>query len=81
MFLGILLGMALALSFNGLFSVFGFIFGIFGGSETIIDRNLVWPWFELAIVSLTVFVAVVVALLSTTRKALKSDLSTVLKGE
>ena len=50
-------------------------------SETIIDRNLVWPWFELAIVSLTVFVAVVVALLSTTRKALKSDLSTVLKGE
>ncbi len=81
MFLGILLGMALALSFNGLFSVFGFIFGIFGGSETIIDRNLVWPWFELALVSLTVFVAVVVALLSTTRKALKSDLSTVLKGE
>ncbi len=81
MFLGILLGMALALSFNGLFSVFGFIFGIFGGSETIIDRNLVWPWFELAIVSLTVFVAVVIALLSTTRKALKSDLSTVLKGE
>ncbi len=81
MFLGILLGMALALSFNGLFSVFGFIFGIFGGSETIIDRNLVWPWFELTIVSLTVFVAVVVALLSTTRKALKSDLSTVLKGE
>ena len=81
MFLGILLGMALALSFNGLFSVFGFIFGIFGGSETIIDRNLVWPWFELAIVSLTVFVAVVLALLSTTRKALKSDLSTVLKGE
>ena len=70
MFLGILLGMALALSFNGLFSVFGFIFGIFGGSETIIDRNLVWPWFELAIVSLSVFIAVVVALLSTTRKAL-----------
>jgi len=81
MFLGVLLGMALALSFNGLFSVFGFIFGIFGGSETIIDRNLVWPWFELTLVSLTVFVAVVVALLSTTRKALKSDLSTVLKGE
>lgn len=81
MLLGILLGMALALSFNGLFSVFGFIFGIFGGSETIIDRNLVWPWFELTIVSFTVFIAVVIALLSTTRKALKSDLSTVLKGE
>ncbi len=81
MFLGVLLGMALALSFNGLFSVFGFIFGIFGGSETIIDRNLVWPWFELSIVSLSVFIAVVIALLSTTRKALNSDLSTVLKGE
>ena len=81
MFLGVLLGMALALSFNGLFSVFGFIFAIFGGSETSIDRNLIWPWAELIFVSLTVFIAVVLALLTTTRKALKSDLATVLKGE
>jgi len=80
MFLGVLLGMALALSFNGLFSVFGFIFSIFGGSETNIDRNLIWPWTELILVSLTVFIAVVLALLTTTRKALKSDLATVLKG-
>jgi len=82
MALGILLGMGLALSFNGLFNVFGFIFQILGSDTTsAIDRQLVWPWFELAVVSLAVFAAVVIALLVTTRKALKSDLASVLKGE
>jgi len=82
MALGILLGMGLALSFNGLFNVFGFIFQILGSDTTsAIDRQLVWPWFELALVSLAVFAAVVTALLVTTRKALKSDLASVLKGE
>ncbi len=82
MALGVLLGMGLALAFNGFFGVFGFIFQIFGGSTTTpIDRDLVWPWFELGIVSLSVFIAVVMALLFTTRKALRSDLASVLKGE
>lgn len=82
MALGILLGMGLALSFNGLFNVFGFIFQILGSDTTsAIDRQLVWPWFELALVALAVFAAVVTALLVTTRKALKSDLASVLKGE
>lgn len=81
MFLGVVLGMGLALSFNGLFEVFGFIFQIFGGSETIIQRDLVWPWLQLGIVALSVLGAVVMALLITTRKALRSDLASVLKGE
>ena len=82
MALGILLGMGLALSFNGLFNVFGFIFQILGSDSTsVIDRQLIWPWFELAMVALAVFAAVVTALLVTTRKALKSDLASVLKGE
>ena len=81
MVLGVILGMGIALSFNGFFAIFGFIFQIFGGSSTIIDRELVWPWFELVIVALSVFIAVVFALLVTTRKALKSDLASVLKGE
>ena len=82
MALGVLLGMGLALAFNGFFGVFGFIFQIFGGTtSTPIDRDLVWPWFELGIVSLSVFIAVVMALLFTTRKALRSDLASVLKGE
>jgi ABC-type antimicrobial peptide transport system permease subunit len=82
MALGILLGMGLALSFNGLFNVFGFIFQILGSDTTsAIDRELVWPWFELSVVALAVFVAVVTALLVTTRKALRSDLASVLKGE
>jgi len=80
--LGILLGMGLSLSFNGLFAVFGFIFQLFlGGESGIIDRELVWPWMELGIVSIAVLVAVVTALLFTTRKALRSDLASVLKGE
>jgi ABC-type antimicrobial peptide transport system permease subunit len=82
MILGILLGMGIALSFNGLFNVFGFIFQIFiGGESSIISRELVWPWLELGLVSVAVFAAVVIALLFTTRKALRSDLASVLKGE
>lgn len=81
MLLGVLLGMGLALSFNGLFEIFGFIFQIFGGSSTVITRDLIWPWTELAVVSAIVFTAVVLALLLTTRKALRADLATVLKGE
>ena len=82
MALGILLGMALALSFNGLFNVFGFIFQLLSGtSSSVISRELVWPWLELGIVSIAVFASVVMALLFTTRKALRSDLASVLKGE
>jgi len=81
MALGVVLGVALALSFNGFFDIFGFIFQIFGGSSTVIDRTLVYPWTQIILVSLAVFAAVVVALLVTTRKALKSDLASVLKGE
>ena len=82
MVLGMMLGMGLALSFNGLFDVFGFIFQLFLGGETsIIGRELVWPWVELGLVAIAVFSAVVIALLFTTRKALRSDLASVLKGE
>jgi hypothetical protein len=81
MVLGIVLGVGLALSFNGFFDVFGFIFQIFGGSTTTIQRTLVYPWSQIILVSLAVFAAVVVALLVTTRRALKSDLASVLKGE
>ena len=80
--LGILLGMGLSLAFNGLFAVFGWLFQLLlGGEELIISRELVWPWMELGIVSVAVLVAVVTALLFTTRKALRSDLASVLKGE
>ena len=82
MVLGMLLGMGIALSFNGLFNVFGFIFQLFiGGESSIISRELVWPWLELGLVAVAVFAAVVIALLFTTRKALRSDLASVLKGE
>lgn len=81
MILGILLGMALAMSFNGFFSIFGFIFQIFGGSSTPIERELMWPWTQLAAVSAAVFGAVLIALLITTRRTLKADLASVLKGE
>ena len=81
MFLGVVLGMGLALSFNGLFDVFGFIFQLLSNTDsTIISRELQWPWFELGMVSLAVFASVVMALLVTTRKALRSDLASVLKG-
>jgi ABC-type antimicrobial peptide transport system permease subunit len=81
MVLGLVLGIGLAFSFNGFFDVFGFIFGIFGGTSTSIRRELVYPWLQLGFVSLSVFAAVVLALLVTTRRALKSDLAMVLKGE
>ena len=81
MALGIVLGAGLALSFNGFFDIFGFIFQIFGGSSTTIQRTLVYPWSQIILVSLAVFAAVVVALLVTTRKALTADLASVLKGE
>ena len=81
MALGIVLGIGVALSFNGFFDIFGFIFQIFGGSSTSIERTLVYPWYQLLLVSLSVFAAVVIALLVTTRKSLKSDLASVLKGE
>ena len=82
MFLGVVLGMGLALSFNGLFDVFGFIFQLLSNTDsTIISRELQWPWIELGMVSLAVFASVVMALLVTTRKALRSDLASVLKGE
>ena len=81
MALGIVLGVGLALSFNGFFDIFGFIFQIFGGSSTTIQRTLVYPWSQIIFVSLAVFAAVVVALLVTTRRALTADLASVLKGE
>ena len=81
MALGIVLGAGLALSFNGFFDIFGFIFQIFGGSSTTIQRTLVYPWSQIILVSPAVFAAVVVALLVTTRKALTADLASVLKGE
>ena len=81
MILGIMLGVGVALSFNGFFDIFGFIFQIFGGSSTTINRTLVYPWTQIILVSLAVFAAVVVALLVTTRRALTADLASVLKGE
>ena len=81
MLLGLVLGIGLAFSFNGFFDVFGFIFQLFGGASTNISRELVYPWFELALVSISVFIGVVIALLLTTRRALNSDLAMVLKGE
>ena len=43
MILGIVLGVGLALSFNGFFDVFGFIFQIFGGSTTVSYTHLTLP--------------------------------------
>ena len=79
--LGVILGLAISEAFNGFFGVFGFIFQIFLGQSAPIDRDLVWPWTELILVNASVLVAVVIALLYTTRRALKSDLAIVLKGE
>jgi ABC-type lipoprotein release transport system permease subunit len=79
--LGVILGLAIAESFNGFFGIFGFIFQIFLGESAPIDRELIWPWLDLAIVNTSVLIAVVMALLYTTRKALKADLAIVLKGE
>ena len=79
--LGVILGLAIAQSFNGFFFIFGFIFQIFLGDSIPINRDLVWPWTELILVNLSVFIAVMIALIFTTRRALKSDLAVVLKGE
>ena len=79
--LGVILGLAIAEAFNGFFGIFGFIFQIFLGESAPIDRELIWPWFDLLLVNSSVLFAVVLALLFTTRKALKSDLAIVLKGE
>ena len=81
MALGVFLGLAIAESFNGFFGVFGYIFQIFLGQSAPIDRDLVWPWFDLALVNASVLVAVLIALIYTTRKALQADLAVVLKGE
>jgi len=81
MLLGGLLGMGITYSFNGLFDLFGQVFQAFGGTETPIERTLVWPWFNLFLVGLAVFSAVLIALLVTTRRALKADLAGVLKTE
>jgi ABC-type antimicrobial peptide transport system permease subunit len=81
MVLGVTLGLAVSESFNGFFSVFGFIFQLFLGQSAPIDRDLIWPWFELVLVNGLVLAAVVISLLFTTRRALDSDLATVLKGE
>ena len=81
MVLGVSLGLAVSESFNGFFSVFGFIFQLFLGQSAPIDRDLIWPWFELVIVNGLVLAAVIISLLFTTRRALDSDLATVLKGE
>ena len=81
MILGVTLGLAVAQSFNGFFGVFGFIFQLFLGQSAPIDRDLAWPWFEIILVNGLVLVAVIGSLLFTTRRALDSDLATVLKGE
>ena len=81
MILGVTLGLAVSESFNGFFSIFGFIFQLFLGTSVPIDRNLVWPWMEIIAVNGLVLVAVILSLLFTTRRALDSDLATVLKGE
>jgi len=79
--LGVLLGLGIAYSFNGFFGIFGFLFQLFLGAGTPINRDLVWPWLQLGLVNLSVLFAVVLALIFTTRRALKSDLAVVLKGE
>jgi uncharacterized protein YjbI with pentapeptide repeats len=81
MLLGLALGAGVAQAFNGFFSIFGFIFQIFGGASTVISRDLVWPYADLVLVSAAVLVSVVAALVLTTISALRADLAIVLKGE
>ena len=81
MALGGLLGIGISYSFNGLFNLFGLIFQVFGGSTSLINRDLVWPFAELLQVGGILLLAVLVALVITTRKAIGADLATVLKGE
>ena len=83
MFLGIILGMGLSLGFNGFFNIFGFLFQLFSGTgeDAVISRILQWPWWVITQVTLGVMTVVVIALVLTTRRALKADLAVVLKGE
>jgi ABC-type lipoprotein release transport system permease subunit len=81
MALGVMLGLAIAEAFNGFFGIFGYIFQIFLGQSAPIARELVWPWLDLALVNFSVLIAVMIALLYTTRRALQADLAVVLKGE
>ena len=81
MVLGVTLGLAVTVSFNGFFSIFGFIFQLILGTSNPIARELVWPWIEIIAVNGLVLIAVVLSLLFTTRRALDSDLAIVLKGE
>jgi ABC-type lipoprotein release transport system permease subunit len=81
MALGVILGLAIAEAFNGFFGIFGYIFQIFLGQSAPIARELVWPWLDLALVNVSVLIAVMIALLYTTRRALQADLAVVLKGE
>ena len=83
MFLGIILGMGLSLAFNGFFNIFGFLFQLFSGTgeEAVISRILQWPWWVITQVTVGVMTVVVIALVLTTRRALRADLAVVLKGE
>ena len=83
MILGVILGMGLALAFNGFFNIFGFLFQLFSGTgeEAVITRILQWPWWVITQVTLGVMAVVVIALVFTTRRALRADLAVVLKGE
>ena len=83
MILGIILGMGLSLAFNGFFNIFGFLFQLFSGTgeEAVISRILQWPWWVITQVTLGVMTVVVIALVFTTRRALRADLAVVLKGE
>ena len=83
MVLGIILGMGLSLAFNGFFNIFGFLFQLFSGTgeEAVISRILQWPWWVITQVTLGVMTVVVIALVLTTRRALRADLAVVLKGE
>ena len=77
------LGMGLSLAFNGFFNIFGFLFQLFSGTgeEAVISRILQWPWWVITQVTLGVMTVVVIALVFTTRRALRADLAVVLKGE
>ena len=83
MILGIFLGMGLALAFNGFFNIFGFLFQLFSGTgeDAVISRILQWPWWVIIQVTVGVLSVVVIALVLTTRRALRADLAVVLKGE
>jgi len=81
MFLGSLLGVGISYAFNGFFGIFGFIFQLFGGNSTPISREILFPWIRLSLVYLAVLTTVIMALLVTTRQALKADLAVTLKGE